>query len=177
MLKSKLLTHPQIASACKGRPTIFTEDEKEWLQLFVTRDKRTQQLVWEEIIKEIGYNCSVCTLHDSMVSMGYHRWVPRRKWVKINYINLYSTLIYGRFGVQEQNKIKQVWWCQESLHWTYSDWLQTGWTDESTFNTVGFGHWPWVNCWPDEEYHPDCIDKKWESGRKSVMIWECFVVT
>ncbi|KAI5842155.1 hypothetical protein DFP73DRAFT_480354, partial [Morchella snyderi] len=48
------------------------------------------------------------------------------------------------------------------------------WTDESIFNTSGFGHRPWVLRTPEDEYHPDCIDETWESGRKSNMIWGQF---
>ncbi|RPB14681.1 hypothetical protein P167DRAFT_469307, partial [Morchella conica CCBAS932] len=65
----------------------------------------------------------------------------------------------------------RVQWCEARLHWTYDDWFRTIWTDESTFNTAGFGHRPWVLRTPAEEYHPDCIDETWESGRQGVMIW------
>jgi len=27
---------------------------------------------------------------------------------------------------------------------------------------------------PEEEYHPDCVDEVWGSGRKSVMVWGAF---
>ena len=50
-------------------------------------------------------------------------------------------------------------------------WLRVVWTDESTYSTKGFGHRPMVLRRPDEEYHPDCIDEIWESGRKSQMVW------
>ncbi|RPA97389.1 hypothetical protein L873DRAFT_1640778, partial [Choiromyces venosus 120613-1] len=69
------------------------------------------------------------------------------------------------------NRALRVKWCQDRLHWTYEDWIQTLWTDESTFSTTGFGHRPWVLRRPEEEFHPDCIDETWESGRESVMIW------
>jgi hypothetical protein len=52
--------------------------------------------------------------------------------------------------------------------------MRVVWTDESTFNTADFGHRQWVIRRPDEEYHPDCIDERWESGKQSVMIWRAF---
>lgn len=61
-----------------GRPVIFTEDEKARLCVFVTRDKRTRRLMWEQIIEEMGYNCSVRTIRDTMASMGFHKRVPRK---------------------------------------------------------------------------------------------------
>jgi len=51
------------------------------------------------------------------------------------------------------------------------------WTDESSFSTAGFGHRPWVIRKVDEEYHPDCIDNNFHSGRKSKMIWGAFCGT
>lgn len=62
-----------------GRPVIFTEEEKERLRVFVTRDKRTRRLMWEDIIKEMGYTCSIRTVRDAMASMGYHERLPRKK--------------------------------------------------------------------------------------------------
>lgn len=61
-----------------GRPVIFTEDEKARLCAFVTRDRRTRRLMWEEIIEEMDYNCSVQTIRDTMASMGFHKRVPRK---------------------------------------------------------------------------------------------------
>jgi hypothetical protein len=105
----------------------------------------------------MGYACSVRTLRNTLASMGYHKRLPRKKW-----------------GIRPPNLIKRVEWCQARLHWTYDDWFRTVWTDESIFNTSGFGHRPWVLRTPEEEYHPDCIDETWESGRKSTMIWGAF---
>lgn len=62
-----------------GRPVIFNEAEKERLRAFVTQDKRTRRLQWEEVIMEMGYACSVRTLRDVMASMGYHKRLPRKK--------------------------------------------------------------------------------------------------
>ncbi|RPA99617.1 hypothetical protein L873DRAFT_1843518 [Choiromyces venosus 120613-1] len=66
-------------------------------------------------------------------------------------------VLFVIFGVMEKNRA-----------------LWTLWTDESTFSTTGFGHRPWVLRRPEEEFHPDCIDETWESGRESVMIWGGF---
>lgn len=45
------------------------------------------------------------------------------------------------------------------------------------FNTARFGHCPWVIPTPFEEFHPDCVEERCESGRKSVMIWGAFCGT
>lgn len=45
-----------------GRPPIFTEEEKERLQKFVTRDRETRRMPYEDIIQALGYTCSVKTL-------------------------------------------------------------------------------------------------------------------
>jgi len=62
-----------------GRPVIFDEAEKARLCAFVTQDKRTRRLQWEEVIIELRYNCSVRTLRDVIASMGYHKRLPRKK--------------------------------------------------------------------------------------------------
>ena len=62
-----------------GRPIIFNDAEKARLRAFITQDKRTRRLQWEEVIIELQYNCSVRTLRDVMASMGYHKRLPRKK--------------------------------------------------------------------------------------------------
>jgi transposase len=62
-----------------GRPVVFNAEEKERLRLFISRDKRTRRLMWEDIIQDMGIACSVKTLRDVMASMGYHKRVPRKK--------------------------------------------------------------------------------------------------
>lgn len=66
-----------------GRPLLFTEEEKERLRLFVTREKKTRRMMWEDIIQQMGYNCSVRTLRDALASMGYHKRIPRKKYVRL----------------------------------------------------------------------------------------------
>ena len=60
---------------------IFGAEEKAQLVAFVTRDKRTRRLQWEEIITEMGYSCSVRTIRSVMASLGYHKRLPRKKLV------------------------------------------------------------------------------------------------
>jgi len=51
------------------------------------------------------------------------------------------------------------------------------WMDESTFSTAGFGNRAWVTRKASEEYHADCMDETFESGRQSQMIWGGFCGT
>jgi hypothetical protein len=139
---------------------VFSDAEKQRLVQFVTRDSRTRRLSWEEIRVEMGYACSPRTIRNVLASMGYHKRVPRRK-----------------FNVRPQNKPLRVAWCRAHLHWTYEEWKRIIWTDESTFSTAGFGHRPWVIRRADEEFHPDCIDETFESGRQSRMTWGAFCGT
>ena len=48
------------------------------------------------------------------------------------------------------------------------------WMDQSTFSTARFSHQPWVTRLAEEEFHPDCIDEVWRSGRKSIIVWGAF---
>ena len=67
-----------------------------------------------------------------------------------------------------------VSWYQNYLNWTREEWLRTVWTKESSFSAAGFSHRPSVFNRLDEEYHQDCIDEVWGSGRVSVMVWGTF---
>ena len=99
-----------------GHPLIFNDAEKQRLVDFATRDVRTRCLAWEAICLEMGYACSARTVRNVMVSMGYHKRIPRRK-----------------FNIRPYNKPLRIAWCQERLHWTYEEWKRELWTDESSF--------------------------------------------
>lgn len=154
--RTKLLGTPSNRKR-KGRTPLFSDIEKERLRAFVTRDRNTRRMSWLEIKNEMGYVCSPRLVQETMASMGYHKRRARRKW-----------------GIRPYNKVKRVQWCQEREHWTEEDWLRVVWTDESTYSTKGFAFRPMVIRTADEEFHPDCIDEEWESGRKSVMVWGAF---
>jgi len=143
-----------------GRRPIFDNAERQNLKAFVTHDVRTRRLSWDEICLEMEYSCSPQTVKTVMESMGYHTRVPRRK-----------------FAIRPANKPIHVAWCQEGLDWGYEDWPRVLWTDESTFSTAGFGNRPWVTRKTTEEYHADCVDETFESGRQSKMIWGAFCST
>ena len=140
-----------------GRPVSFNDAEKQELIDFVTRDRRTRRLSWEEITAEMGYACSAKTVQRVVQSMGYHKRVPRRK-----------------FNVRPDNRPRRVQWAREHLSWTFEEWKRVLWTDESSFSTAGFGHRPWVIRSPEEEYHPDCMDEIFNQGRQSRMAWGGF---
>jgi len=147
-------------SRWSGRRPIFIQEEKARLEVFITRDSRTRRLSWDEVCLEMGYACCPRTVKAVMEGLGYHRRVPRR-----------------RFVIRPANKPLRVAWCQARLNWTYEDWMRVLWTDESTFSTVGFGNRPWVTRKASEEYHANCVDATFESGRQSRMVWGGFCGT
>ncbi|KAI5842850.1 hypothetical protein BZA05DRAFT_411645, partial [Tricharina praecox] len=64
-----------------GRPPVFFDAaEKARLEEFVTRDSRTRRLSWDAICVEMGYACDPKTVRDAIMSMGYHKCVPRKKF-------------------------------------------------------------------------------------------------
>lgn len=64
-----------------SHPPIFDEAEKQRLYDFIAQGKRSQHLGWEDMIKELGYACSVRTLRDVCASMGFHKWWARKKYI------------------------------------------------------------------------------------------------
>ena len=73
---------------------IFGAEEKAQLVAFVTRDKRTRRLQWEEIITEMGYSCSVHTIRSVMASLRYHKCLPHKKLVSIILIFLVLLIFF-----------------------------------------------------------------------------------
>jgi len=142
-----------------GRPPTFDDEEKARLVAFITRDSRTRRLSWEAICIEMDYACDPKTVRNVMISLGYHKRVPRAK-----------------FNVKSDNKPKRVAWCQARLHWTREEWKRVIWTDESSFSMAGVGHRPWGIQKADEVYHSDRVILKFHSGRKSKMVWGPSVV-
>ena len=141
-----------------GRPVSFNDAEKQELIAFVTRDRRTRRLSWEEITAEMGCACSAKTVQRVVQSMGFHKRVPRKK-----------------FNVRPDNRPRRVHWARGHLSWTYEEWKRALWTDESSFSAAGFGHRPWVIRKPEGEYHPDCINEVFGQGRQRKMVWGGFV--
>ncbi|PUU83401.1 hypothetical protein B9Z19DRAFT_1119379 [Tuber borchii] len=65
-----------------GRPMLFGAEEKTELLAFVTHNKRTRRLQWEEIIAEVGYSYSVRTIRSVMALLKYHKRLPHKKLVQ-----------------------------------------------------------------------------------------------
>ena len=62
-----------------GQPCALSERNKKDLERFVISSARTRRLPWEEITAEMGFTCSWKIVRDAMISMGYHKRVPRKK--------------------------------------------------------------------------------------------------
>lgn len=130
---------------------------------FVTRDRRTRRLSWEEIIAEMGYACSPQTVMRVMESLGYQKRMPRK-----------------RPDPCPSNRALRVQWAREHLSWTYEEWKRVLWTNQTPFSAAGLGHRPsgcqWVIRKLDEENHPDCVDEtpSQPEGQQSRMLWGGF---
>ena len=62
-----------------GPPAIFDEAEKDRLRLFITQNKSTRRLAWEDLLEELEYAYSVHTVRNVCASMGYHKRCSRKK--------------------------------------------------------------------------------------------------
>ena len=146
-----------------GRPVTFTNADKQELIAFVTRDRRTRRLSWEEIVAEMGYACSPQTVMRVMESMGYHKRMARKEP-----------------NMCPSNRALRVQWAREHLSWTHEEWKRVLWTDQTPLSTAGFGHRPsgcrWVIRKPGEEDHPDCVDDAPDrlEGQPSRIVWAAF---
>lgn len=140
-----------------GCPPLFDLQEKERLLQFITQNRVTRRLSWDQIRDYMGYSCSGDLIRSTLSSMGYHKRIPRQK-----------------FGIRPYNAIRRVEWCQQHLDWTYDDWVRVLWCDESWFSTVGFHQRSLVIRNSKEVGHPDCLDTREKSGRKGIIVWGAF---
>lgn len=63
-----------------GRPTFLHEPEQlKELEDFITTDKRTRRLLWENIRDELGLKCAVRNVQKTAKKLGFHKPKPRRK--------------------------------------------------------------------------------------------------
>jgi len=142
-----------------GRWPIFDVANRLQLEAFVTRNSRIWHLGWEAISLEMSDICSADTVKCVIEELGYSRLLPRRK-----------------FAICPKNKpLSIVWYC-ERLDWRYENWLWAVWTDKSIFSMATFENRPWVTRKATEKYHVDCVDKMFELGRETKIVWGAFLL-
>ncbi len=141
------------SSARCGRPRIFSDRDKRNLKRLVHAD-RTASLLQISTTLDVA---SPSTVRRTLHELGF----------------------YGRAGkkkplITEANRKKRLTWCNERKLWTFADWANIIWSDESRFSLFKSDGRVWVWRQKHERYNHDCVvpTVKYEGG--SLMVWSCF---
>jgi len=140
-----------------GRPRYLTMKRKR-IVIFITRDSHPRHLNWETICLEMDDACDLKTMRNVMVSLGYHKHVHTKDGVQC------KTGQQSELGYLVSSQTAR----DEGVEESHMD---------GGVLLLGFFSRPWVIRKPDEEYHPDCVDLNFHSGRKSKMVWGVFCST
>ena len=74
--------------------------------------------------------------------------------------------------ISPENKIKRLAFRRRNKH---TPWTLICWSDEAYFEIGEDGRTCYVTRSPNEEYHPDCLQPTFKSGRTKVGVWGCFM--
>jgi transposase len=90
--------------------------------------------------------------------------------------NIYSRVAAKKPFVSAENQKKRLSWCKERSKWhVFPEWSGIIWSDESSVEIGKSSRRELIWRKPGERYNLDCLRPTFKSGRKSVMIWGCFV--
>jgi hypothetical protein len=87
--------------------------------------------------------------------------------------------LHGRISTKKpllrpQNRAKRLAWANKHKNWTYDDWKNVLWTDESKFEIFNTKRRVYVRRRTGERYLSACVTPTVKHGGGSVMVWGCF---
>eukprot|EP00171_Calliarthron_tuberculosum_P000951 IDg951t1 len=72
---------------------------------------------------------------------------------------------------------KRLKWAQTRATWTYAEWSQVLWSDESPFRIFGETGSTYVRRRANEKLHKDCVSQTVKHGGGKIMVWGSFSST
>ncbi|KAI0999536.1 hypothetical protein K3495_g8660 [Podosphaera aphanis] len=113
------------------------------LEAFVRLSRKNRQMSYLELGYELRFwNAGVYAITSALKDRGYYR-----------------NLSLEKPPLSEANKRKWFEWVSERLHWTYNDWCQILWSDE-TWVTDGRLRDAYVTRKPGDELEDTCLVDK-----------------
>lgn len=76
--------------------------------------------------------------------------------------------------ISKKNRRSRLDFATEHLNWTYDQWKQVLWSDESKFNMFGSDGMKWVRRPNNERYNPKYTTPTIKHGGGNVLVWGCF---
>jgi hypothetical protein len=139
-----------------GRPPALTERQKRLLVREVMKDRRAPL---GEITVNSGLEIPNSTARDYLHDAGISSYVAAKKPF-----------------ISDENQRRRLAWCKERVEWdVLPEWGSIIWSDESSVEIGKSSRRELVWRKAGERYNRDCLRPTFKSGRKSVMVWGCFV--
>ncbi len=139
----------------RGRPPKLSERSRRYLQREI--NKKPIQTI-RDFTRELPVEVSTSTIRRSLHDSG----------------------IYGRIAtpkpyISPKNAQKRLNWCRERVTWGEEEFKRIIWSDECSIE-IGENS-KVVYAWrkSKEKWRPQCLRPTFKSGRKSVMVWGCFL--
>jgi len=138
-----------------GRPPIATQRQKRLLIREVMKNRRAPL---RELTANVGLNVTTTTASNYLHEAGIKSHVAAKKPF-----------------ISDENQKKRLIWCKEHINWNISEWNNIIWSDESSVEIGESSRRELVWRKVGERYNLNCLRPTFKSGRKSVMVWGCFV--
>lgn len=150
------INQPPTPKKKTGRHSKITPEELEYLIEWICATKENRRCRWELIpikagLPHLGFYC----IRHALRKAGFFRRVARRKP-----------------PISEKNQLERLEFAHEHLHWTFEQWAEILWSDE-TWMTAGNHTRVWVTRRAGEEYDPTCVIER-EQRKGGWMFWGCF---
>ena len=150
VIKSGYTKEPTTLVETRGRPSKFTARDKRSVVRYTIKNRRST-------LGEIT-NASPVEAHPDTI----------RKVLKEVDIN--NRIARMKPFLMPRHIVNRLVFAKEHLKWTFDQWKEVIWTDESTFELGKSGQ---LRVWrrAGEEFNNDCTGSTQKSGRTSVMVW------
>lgn len=138
-------------NAC-GRKPVLTDRAKRILVKSVRRDRKITSAQLRHSLVNSGIEVGCSTIRRYLVNLGYSAHRPRCKP-----------------KLTPAMRRKRLQWCRDHQNWTTEDWLNVGFSDESTFQILT-DKTQYIRRLPSEEFHPECL-RPTVKHPTSIMVW------
>lgn len=141
-----------------GRPKKLSQSAEQYLKLCSLRNRKKSSRELAADLKRIrGINVDPSTVRRSLLRSGLRGCVARKKPL-----------------LRRNNKQKRLSYAREHNNWTFDEWSQVLWTDESKFELFSSNRRQYVRRHVGEAYQDECLQPTIKHRGGSLMIWDCF---
>jgi transposase len=138
-----------------GRPSVLDNKEKKKLIKEATKKRRAPL---KEIVNNLDLDCCLSTAKNVLYNAGIHSHIAAKKPF-----------------ISEDNASRRISWCEENRNKSAYDWWRVIYSDEMSVEIGKQSRQ--IRVWrrSGERYDAECLTPTFKSGRRSVMVWGCFV--